>query len=133
MVHDRHAARGGELLSQRHQCCQEYYGYIRRGRHLQHLGDHRRPRRTVDNECGDCDRQPDLYEYLGQPAELALGSGALQQFTATANDQFGAAMASQPMFTWALASGVGGIDNSSGLYTAPYAPVQRPSRLQAAM
>ena len=30
-------------------------------------------------------------------------------------------MASQPMFTWAVASGVGGIDNSSGLYTASYA------------
>ena len=55
------------------------------------------------------------------PASSALGSGAAQQFTATANDQFGAAMASQPMFTWALASGVGGIDNSSGLYTASYA------------
>ncbi len=55
------------------------------------------------------------------PATISLGSGATQQFTATANDQFGAAMASQPAFTWALESGVGSLDASSGLYTASYA------------
>jgi autotransporter-associated beta strand protein len=55
------------------------------------------------------------------PSMIALGSGATQQFTATADDQFGAAMTTQPTFTWAVASGVGNIDSSSGLYTAPYA------------
>ena len=55
------------------------------------------------------------------PSTAGLGSGATQQFAATANDQFGAAMASQPTFTWAVASGAGSIDSSSGLYTAAYA------------
>jgi hypothetical protein len=39
------------------------------------------------------------------------------QFTATADDQFGAALAQQPTFTWKL-SGPGTL-SSSGLYTAP--------------
>jgi autotransporter-associated beta strand protein len=55
------------------------------------------------------------------PSAPSLASGATQQFTATAYDQFGAALSSQPTFTWAVASGAGSIDNSSGLYTASYA------------
>ncbi len=66
------------------------------------------------------------------PATISLGSSATQQFTATANDQFGAAMASQPTFTWAVASGVGSIDASGGLYTASYASARRRSPLPAA-
>ena len=52
------------------------------------------------------------------PAAATLNENATQQFTATAYDQFGNALATQPSFTWALASGVGSV-NASGLYTAP--------------
>ena len=46
---------------------------------------------------------------------------ATQQFTATAYDQFGATMRRNPTFNWAVATGVGSINSSSGLYTASYA------------
>ncbi len=52
------------------------------------------------------------------PSSATLNENATQQFAATANDQFGAAMASQPSFAWTKTAGIGGID-SSGLYTAP--------------
>ena len=52
------------------------------------------------------------------PASTTLNENATQQFTATAYDQFGNALVTQPSFTWALASGVGSV-NASGLYTAP--------------
>ncbi|MGN6369692.1 MAG: PKD domain-containing protein, partial [Phycisphaerae bacterium] len=52
------------------------------------------------------------------PASVSLNAGGTQQFTATALDQFGVGMASQPGFTWTLASGSGSV-NASGLYTAP--------------
>ena len=52
------------------------------------------------------------------PAAAALNENGTQQFTATAYDQFGNALTTQPSFTWSLASGVGSV-NASGLYTAP--------------
>ena len=52
------------------------------------------------------------------PATVRLASNKTQQFTATALDQYGDPMATQPTFNWTLASGVGGV-NSSGLYIAP--------------
>jgi hypothetical protein len=51
------------------------------------------------------------------PASVTLATGAKQQFTATALDQFGIALASQPAFTWQVSGG--GTISSSGLYTAP--------------
>jgi subtilase family serine protease len=51
------------------------------------------------------------------PGKDTLAPNASQQFVASAVDQFGKAMASQPAFTWSL-SGIGTL-NSSGLYTAP--------------
>ena len=51
------------------------------------------------------------------PSSATLDLLTTQQFTATAYDQFGAAMVIQPAFTWSLASGAGSI-NSSGLYTS---------------
>ena len=53
------------------------------------------------------------------PATATLAAGATQAFAATANDQFGAALAVQPSFTWS-ASG-GGTISSAGLFTAPAA------------
>ena len=47
-----------------------------------------------------------------------MPSGGSQQLTATASDQFGNALSSQPGFTWSLTSGVGSV-SGSGLYTAP--------------
>ncbi len=54
------------------------------------------------------------------PGSPTLNENAAQQFTATANDQFGGAMSSQPSFTWSQVSGIGAID-AAGLYTAPAA------------
>ncbi len=51
------------------------------------------------------------------PSSASVAVGATQQFTATAYDQYGAAMATQPAFTWTV-SGVGSIDSGSGLYSA---------------
>ena len=53
------------------------------------------------------------------PASADLVPNATQQFTATALDQFGNAMDTQPTFTWSLAPLSSGTISSSGLYTAP--------------
>jgi subtilisin family serine protease len=50
------------------------------------------------------------------PASASVASGGTQQFTATARDQFGAALGSQPGFAWSV-SGGGGI-SGTGLFTA---------------
>ena len=55
------------------------------------------------------------------PASATLAAGAQQQFSATASDQFGIAMSSQPTVTWSVLSGGGSID-SSGLFTASSTP-----------
>ena len=55
------------------------------------------------------------------PAAARVAPGKTEQFTATAYDQYGDPMATQPTFTWSLASGVGSVNSSSGLYTAPAA------------
>jgi hypothetical protein len=52
------------------------------------------------------------------PATTTLAYGWQKQFAATADDQFGNPLASQPAFTWSLLSGTGTID-AQGLYTAP--------------
>jgi hypothetical protein len=54
------------------------------------------------------------------PADVAIGRGQTVQFSATACDQFGTALAVQPAFTWSTIGIAGSID-SSGLYTAPTA------------
>ena len=51
------------------------------------------------------------------PSSASLNLNGTQSFSAVGYDQFGAALAVQPSFTWATASGVGSIDGS-GLYTA---------------
>ena len=51
------------------------------------------------------------------PSSASLNLNGTQSFSAIGYDQFGAALAVQPSFTWATASGVGSI-NASGLYTA---------------
>jgi subtilase family serine protease len=54
------------------------------------------------------------------PASSSVNINATQQFTATIEDQFGHALASQPTITWAVTSGTGtGSISPSGLYTAP--------------
>ena len=50
------------------------------------------------------------------PATASVQTNNTQQFTASANDQFGAAMSSQPTFTWTVSGG--GTINGSGLFTA---------------
>ena len=53
------------------------------------------------------------------PAAATVAANTTQQFTATALDQFGSAMANQPAsFMWSVAAGVGSI-SSTGLYSAP--------------
>ncbi len=55
------------------------------------------------------------------PSTASLVGNSTKVFTASATDQFGAAMATQPVFAWSLVSGVGSINSSFGLYTAPAA------------
>jgi hypothetical protein len=53
------------------------------------------------------------------PGSVTLPPGATQQLAASALDQFGNAMASQPGFAWSIDSGGIGTVSSSGLYSAP--------------
>ena len=53
------------------------------------------------------------------PGSPSLAVGGSQQFSATALDQFGKPLASQPAFTWSL-TGSGSL-TAGGLYTPPYA------------
>jgi hypothetical protein len=54
------------------------------------------------------------------PATAIVPDGTTKQFTASAFDQFGNALATQPSFAWSLAAGAAGtIDPSTGIYTAP--------------
>jgi polygalacturonase len=53
------------------------------------------------------------------PSTASLGGNATTVFKATAADQFGATMAPLPIFAWSLVSGVGSINSTFGLYTAP--------------
>jgi hypothetical protein len=53
---------------------------------------------------------------LSPPSDSLIDNGT-QQFTATALDQFGKALTSQPSLSWAL-TGIGSL-TSTGLYTAP--------------
>jgi hypothetical protein len=59
-----------------------------------------------------------LTRILVAPGTATVNDGGTQQFTATAEDQFGNAMSTQPSFTWTLATGAGTL-NSMGVYTAP--------------
>jgi plastocyanin len=52
------------------------------------------------------------------PSSATVAPGGTVQFSATALDQFAAALAQQPTFTWSIVSGPGKV-NSTGLYTAP--------------
>ncbi len=60
---------------------------------------------------------PTLTSLALSPSSVTLNGGATQQFSATAKDQFGAVLASQPSVTWSIASGTGTID-AAGLYIA---------------
>jgi hypothetical protein len=53
------------------------------------------------------------------PASVILADRAKQQFTAVGYDQNGQKMATQPQFTWLIASGGIGQVNTSGSYTSP--------------
>ncbi len=59
-----------------------------------------------------------LTSVVVSPGSVTVANGGTQQFTATAEDQFGQAMATQPAFTWTLTAGSGTL-GGSGLYTAP--------------
>ena len=53
------------------------------------------------------------------PASASVPDGGTRQFSATALDQFGIPLATQPAFTWSVDAGGVGTVNSNGLYTAP--------------
>jgi subtilase family serine protease len=59
-----------------------------------------------------------LSHLLVSPNPAIVQDGTTQQFTATAEDQFGHVMTTPPTFTWTLISGSGTL-TASGLYTAP--------------
>ena len=52
------------------------------------------------------------------PQSVSLAAGASWQFAAAAKDQFGAAMAAPPTFTWSVHGSDGGTVGAGGLYTA---------------
>jgi hypothetical protein len=55
------------------------------------------------------------------PGATTLLENQTQAFSAVALDQFGNALAIQPAFTWAIASGVGSLNTSNAVYSAPNA------------
>jgi len=50
------------------------------------------------------------------PASASVNVGTTQQFTASASDQFGTALSTQPLFSWTVSGG--GMISASGLFTA---------------
>ena len=62
-------------------------------------------------------QSPRLTRIAVSPSTALVMDGSTQPFAATAFDQFGAALASQPSFTWS-STGLGSV-NASGLYQAP--------------
>ena len=52
------------------------------------------------------------------PVPAGLTPGESQQYSASAQDQFGVTLSVQPSFAWSIASGTGMV-TSTGLYTAP--------------
>jgi autotransporter-associated beta strand protein len=52
------------------------------------------------------------------PSSTSINEDQTTQFTATAKDQFGNALTTQPSFTWSVPTGIGSV-SSAGLYTAP--------------
>jgi fibronectin type 3 domain-containing protein len=67
------------------------------------------------------------------PTSASVNSTASQQFSASAKDQFGRALTSQPTFTWTVDSGGAGgtISGTSGLYTAPSTTVNGSDTVRA--
>jgi subtilase family serine protease len=53
------------------------------------------------------------------PRNTSITTGGTLQFVASARDQFGNAMSTQPTFTWSLAAGALGTVSTGGLYHAP--------------
>jgi hypothetical protein len=54
------------------------------------------------------------------PSSATVGFNATRQFSATELDQFNAAITTQPAFAWSIdAGGVGSVNPTTGLYTAP--------------
>jgi hypothetical protein len=53
------------------------------------------------------------------PSSTTIAQDATQTFTAGAYDQFGTALSSQPTFSWSKTAGIGSINASTGVYTAP--------------
>ena len=63
---------------------------------------------------------PTLTAIVVDPASATVADAATQTLTATGNDQFGQALASQPSFAWSVdPGGAGGTINAGGSYTAP--------------
>ena len=59
---------------------------------------------------------PILTSISVSPSSASVAANGTQQFTATAKDQFGNALVTQPVFTWTVSGG--GTINGSGLFTA---------------
>ena len=57
-----------------------------------------------------------LTSIVVSPSSVSLSANATQQFTATAYDQFGHPLLTQPAFTWSATAGTGTIDGA-GLFT----------------
>ena len=113
----RHAARGSHLQRQRQQYGEEHHGCLQQGGQL-HLPSHDHGRGRLDgHEQCQRDGEPNSQRRSrSSPPSIDLHAAGVQQFTATAEDQFGAALATQPSFTWTATAGT---ISATGLLTAP--------------
>jgi Bacterial Ig-like domain (group 2)/PKD domain len=66
--------------------------------------------------------QQTLTSIAVSPATATVVDGNTKQFAASARDQFGAVMATQPSISWSVATGGAGTISSAGVYTAPSTP-----------
>ena len=58
---------------------------------------------------------------LVNPRSVTVSEGGTESFTAQVEDQFGNPLSTQPGSTWSVASGIGTIGASTGVYRAPNA------------
>jgi hypothetical protein len=62
---------------------------------------------------------PILTSIVITPSSPSIFDGQTNQFTATAYDQFGQILTTQPAFTWSVGTGGAGTISPTGLYSAP--------------
>ena len=112
--------RGGfaRLYLQRRERLEEHHGDVLCRGQLHLHGDDQRRRRIDRHEQRRGHGRADDDEHRHRALSTNLSANGIEPFAATALDQFGNALATQPAFTWSLV-GDGTIDNN-GNFAPPY-------------